>query len=242
MSQPSEAEVLVYAFRVSNLAGQVIVVILATASVFTWAVMIFKFLSLRRHRREGTAFLREFRRTPDPLAVFSRRRGLGASPISAIYAAGCVELAFQKTGSTEVDDTFEMRLRESPKISPTAMSSVRSAMEREVGEVALQLERHMILLATAVSGSPFLGLLGTVWGVMEVFAGMAQSGSGKMSAMAPGVTGALVTTITGLLVAIPAMFGYNYLVTSLRAMTIEMDNFAAELAAAIEHRFVDTRR
>lgn len=241
MSQ-SEAEILVYAFRVSNRAGQVIVVLLAVASVFTWAVMIFKFLSLRRHRRDGESFLAEFRRTPEPLAVFTRRRALGTSPHSTIYMAGCIELAFQKTGSTDVDDTFEIRIRDSAKISPMAMNSVRSAMERAVGECALQIERHMILLATAVSGSPFLGLLGTVWGVMDVFAGLSHSGAGKLSSIAPGVTGALITTITGLLVAIPAMFGYNYLVTSIRAMTIEMDNFAAELAAAIEHRFVDTRR
>ncbi|HPI32695.1 MAG TPA: MotA/TolQ/ExbB proton channel family protein, partial [candidate division Zixibacteria bacterium] len=90
--------------------------------------------------------------------------------------------------------------------------------------------------------SPFLGLLGTVWGVMEMFAGLARTGSATMSAIAPGVCAAMLTTVTGLLVAIPAMFGYNFLVTSIRAMTIEMDNFAAELAAAFEHRFVDTRR
>lgn len=242
MPQSSEYGVLVEAFGLSNLAGQVIVVLLLMASVFSWAVMIFKFVSLRRARRHGAAFLREFRSSADPLASFSRRRQLGASPLTTIYLAGCVELAFQKTGSTDVDDTFELRVRESPKISALSMNSVRSAMENAVGESGLRLERHLILLATAVSGSPFLGLLGTVWGVMEMFAGLARTGSATMSAIAPGVSGALLTTVTGLLVAIPAMFGYNYLVTSIRAMTIEMDNFAAELAAAFEHRFVDTRR
>ncbi|MCC6355512.1 MAG: MotA/TolQ/ExbB proton channel family protein [Verrucomicrobiae bacterium] len=242
MPQSSESGVLVYAFGTSDLFGKIIVVGLLMASVFSWAVMIFKFVSLRRARRDGAAFLKEFRRAGDPVASFTRRRHLGASPLAAIYVAGCVELAFQKTGSTDVDDTFEMRLRESPKISPMAMNSVRSAMESAVGESGLRLERHLILLATVVSGSPFLGLLGTVWGVMEMFAGLARTGSATMSAIAPGVSAALLTTVTGLLVAIPAMFGYNYLVTSIRAMTIEMDNFAAEMAAAFEHRFVDTRR
>jgi len=116
---------------------------------------------------------------------------------------------------------------------------VTSAMERAVGETALRLESQMILLATAVSGAPFLGLLGTVWGVMETFADVAAAGSANLAAMAPGVSAALITTVTGLLVAIPAMFGYNFLVTTIRAMIVELDNFGAELASAFEHKYVE---
>ena len=100
----------------------------------------------------------------------------------------------------------------------------------------------MIILATAVSGSPFLGLLGTVWGVMDTFSGVAMAGTPNLAAMAPGVSGALLTTVVGLLVAIPAMFGYNFLVTSLRAMIVQTDNFAAQLSSDFEHRFVDYER
>ena len=125
------------------------------------------------------------------------------------------------------------------KISPAQMGAVNAAMERAVGETALALESQMILLATAVSGSPFLGLLGTVWGVMDAFTGVAEAGSASLGAMAPGVSGALITTVTALCVAIPAMFGYNFLVTSIRAIIVEMDNFAAELASEFEHKYVD---
>jgi len=90
-----------------------------------------------------------------------------------------------------------------------------------------------------VSGAPFLGLLGTVWGVMDTFTGVAEAGSASLAAMAPGVSGALITTVTALCVAIPAMFGYNFLVTSIRAMAVEMDNFAAELASEFEHKYVE---
>src|SRR5205814_1676327 len=90
-----------------------------------------------------------------------------------------------------------------------------------------------------VSGAPFLGLLGTVWGVMDTFSDVATAGSANLAAMAPGVSAALITTVTGLLVAIPAMFGYNFLVTSIRGMILGMDNFAAELASEFEHRYVD---
>jgi biopolymer transport protein ExbB/TolQ len=119
------------------------------------------------------------------------------------------------------------------------MTAVRSALEREVGEQALRLEDRMTVLATAVSGAPFLGLLGTVWGVMDTFSAIASAGTPNLTAMAPGVSGALITTVTGLLVAIPAMFGYNFLVVTLRGITVELDNFAAELASAFEHRYLD---
>jgi biopolymer transport protein ExbB/TolQ len=119
------------------------------------------------------------------------------------------------------------------------MRAVESAMERAVGENALKIESKMILLATAVSGGPFLGLLGTVWGVMDTFSAVAIQGSAELTTLAPGVSAALLTTVTGLLVAIPAMFGYNFLVTTIRGMIVEMDNFAAELASVFGHRYVD---
>jgi biopolymer transport protein ExbB/TolQ len=156
-----------------------------------------------------------------------------------VYRAGCEEMTFQLLGSAEVDETFRGRLDVADKITPAQMHAVNAAMERAVGEAALGLEGQMILLATAVSGSPFLGLLGTVWGVMDTFTDVAIAGSPNLVAMAPGVSGALITTVTALCVAIPAMFGYNFLVTSIRGMIVEMDNFAAELASEFEHKYVD---
>ena len=138
-----------------------------------------------------------------------------------------------------MDETFRARREDAEKITPAQMGAVNAAMERAVGETALQLESQMILLATAVSGAPFLGLLGTVWGVMDAFTGVAEAGTASLGAMAPGVSGALITTVTALCVAIPAMFGYNFLVTSIRGMIVEMDNFAAELASEFEHKYVD---
>jgi biopolymer transport protein ExbB/TolQ len=142
-------------------------------------------------------------------------------------------------GASEVDDTFWARLEIAERITPAQMRVVTTAMERAVGESALRLEAQMILLATAVSGAPFLGLLGTVWGVMDTFSGVAIAGSANLAAMAPGVSGALITTVTGLLVAIPAMFGYNFLVTSIRTLIVQNDNFAAELASEFEHKYVN---
>ena len=160
------------------------------------------------------------------------------APAYQVYEAGCKELVYQLTGSMEVDETLAQRLEGVKAITPAQMRMVAVAMERAVGESALKLESQMIVLATAVSGAPFVGLLGTVWGVMETFAGVAQAQSASLAVMAPGVAGALITTVTGLLVAIPAMFGYNYLVTTVRGMIVELDNFGAELTSAFEHQYV----
>src|SRR5581483_9271661 len=184
-------------------------------------------------------FLDLFRADRQPLRLYEHQTRFDGTPIFHVYREGCRELTFHLLGSPEVDETFRARLDSAPRITPAQMRAVQSAMERAVGESSLRLESKMILLATAVSGAPFLGLLGTVWGVMDTFSDVAAAGSANLAAMAPGVSAALITTVTGLLVAIPAMFGYNFLVTSIRAMIVEMDNFAAELASEFEHRYVD---
>ena len=228
-----------FAFEHSTLAGKTIMLLLFIGSVFSWTVMVTKLRVLRVARIQRERFLARFRADRHPLRLFAERARFDGAPVFTVYRSGCTELAFQLLGSAEVDETFNARLDDSPKISPSQMRVVGSAMERAVGESALRLESQMILLATAVSGAPFLGLLGTVWGVMDTFGGVAAAGSANLAAMAPGVSAALITTVTGLLVAIPAMFGYNFLVTTVRGMIVELDNFAAELASEIEHKYVD---
>jgi biopolymer transport protein TolQ len=234
----AEAGIL-YSFEKSSGIGKVIISLLMVGSMFSWSVMITKFLLLRRARAETAAFLKKFRASRKPLGIYESRTRFPGSPAYAVYIAGCKEMSYHLLGSDEIDETFNARLAESRKLPPVLMSSVKSAMERTVGEQALLLEDRMILLATAVSGGPFLGLLGTVWGVMDTFSGIAIAGKANLAVMAPGVASSLITTVMGLLVAIPAMFGYNYLVVSVRSMTVELDNFAAELAAAFEHRHLD---
>lgn len=227
---------MLYAWNVSNAAGKAIIVLLILASVFSWSVMVTKFLFIRQARRENERFLRRFRHSRYPLEIFEQGQRFGASPLAAVYASGARELSFHLLGSSVVDETYRSRLLDAPKIDATSMGSVRSSLERAVGEESLKLEANLILLATAVSGAPFLGLLGTVWGVMDAFTGVAIAGKANLAALAPGVSGALITTVAGLLVAIPAMFGYNFLITTLKGMMVEMENFAAECASDFEHK------
>ena len=230
---------IVYAFTESTLEGKLILIALFLASIFSWSVMVTKFRYFNFCKRQNEFFYDIFHEDRLPLRIYEKGHSFEGSNIYEIYEAGAAELCFQMLGSMEVDESFASRLRTAEKITPAQMRSVQAAMERAVGETALKLESQMIILSTAVSGAPFLGLLGTVWGVMDAFAGIAAAGNANLAAMAPGISGSLITTIIGLLVAIPAMFGYNFLVTTLRSMLVQADNFAAEFSSEIEHRYVE---
>ena len=232
---------LVFIFEQLALPGWLILLALFFASIFSWAVMITKFRVIRHAQRRRDQFLSLFRTDRQPLRIYTDRLRFDGAPLFAVYKAGCQELTFQLLGSADVDETFRGRLDAAPRISSAQMRVVNSAMERAVGETALKLESQMIILATAVSGAPFLGLLGTVWGVMETFSGIAIKQAASLTAMAPGVAGALIATVVGLFVAIPAMFAYNFMVTMIRSLTQELDNFVTEFATSIEHAYVDNR-
>jgi biopolymer transport protein ExbB/TolQ len=205
--------------------GKAIIVLLVVFSIFAWSVMLSKALQMRRARKLNQYFEAEFRSQKHVMDVFDRRVQVPDCPLFMVYHEGCRELTSRLRKPGENGRRY---------ISLKAMEHVKRSLERAVAQQALRLESGLILLAIAVSGAPFLGLLGTVWGVMSAFSYVAMSGRADLATMAPGVAAALITTVAGLLVAIPSMFGYNWLVHNLRVMTIELDNFAQELVSHIE--------
>ena len=120
------------------------------------------------------------------------------------------------------------------KLSDAQYNAVEAVLEREVSSQLQELETRIGLLATLVSLSPYCGLFGTVWGVMMAFCGLAIAGNSNFSALAPGVAGALLTTVAGLVVAIPSLVGYNVLNSSIRALTTDLDNFAEGFMAQLK--------
>lgn len=232
------ADPLLFAFRESTLPGKLILFVLFVGSIFSWSVMVTKIRVIQFARRQTERFLEQFRADRLPLRIYEGGAAFDGAPVFEVYHAGCQEMTFHLLGSTEVDETFHSRLEIADKVSPAQLRAVTAVMERAVGEEGLRLESQLILLSTAVAGAPFLGLLGTVWGVMDTFTGVAMAGRPNLAAMAPGVSGALITTVIALLVAIPAMFGYNFILTSIRSLIVQMDNFAAELESEFEHNYV----
>ena len=229
-----------FAIKESSLPGVVVCVVLAVLSCFSWAVMVSKLRVVSRAAGKDRRFLERFREEPDPLKLYENGEVVQGSPASGVYQAGARELSFHLVGSCEVDDNFRLRVDDAERIRPSQLEAVSNAMDRAVAGATGRLEAQMTVLATAVSGAPFLGLLGTVWGVMDTFSGVASSaGVASLKTMAPGVSAALVTTVVALLVAIPAMFGYNFLVNRIRTMIMGLDNYAAELRLHFERWYVD---
>ncbi len=221
---------LLYVWDQATPEAKVIIFCLVIFSITAWSVMIAKALQMRRAKRLNQFFTTEYRSQKNVLDVYDRR----------VQADGCPMFKVYHVGSVELDTRLKNPGGESRKqfVSLKGMEHVKRSLENTVAQESLKLESGLILLAIAVSGAPFLGLLGTVWGVMSTFGHIAQQGSATMAAMAPGVSAALITTVAGLLVAIPSMFGYNWLVHNLRVLTVELDNFAQDLVSKMETEYL----
>ena len=220
---------LAYIWSQATPEAKIIIILLLLFSIIAWSVMISKALQLRRARRLNGFFLAEFKNQKAVLELFDRRIQAEGCPLFNVYQVGGAELDARLRGGQE-ERRRHMTLK--------GMEHVKRSLENTVAQEPLKQEGGLIWLAAAVSGAPFLGLLGTVWGVMSTFGHVAQQNQATLSAMAPGVAAALITTVAGLLVAIPSMFGYNGLVHNLRVLTVQLDNFAQELVSKMETEFL----
>jgi biopolymer transport protein ExbB/TolQ len=250
------ANALEFAIKKATPEGKITMAALLVLSLFSWTIIITKARQLAMARKWAKKFFAAYEATRDPLDVKRKGETFEGAPAYELYIRGADELDYHlKTYPVQVkaradktsDPTLghgetEVFVRTSAtRISMASFDAVKVVMEERAAAEAMALEKGMIVLSTAVAGGPFIGLLGTVWGVMETFSGIANAGSASLTAMAPGVAGALICTVIGLLVAIPAMFSYNFMVTTIRAITQELDGFASRYANQIEHRYVDNR-
>jgi biopolymer transport protein TolQ len=228
------ANAAVYAIQNATTEGKATVIVLLVLSLFSWTIIIKKFHQLIIARKAAKKFLAAYASTRDPLDIKRRGENFEGAPAYELYIRGADELEYQLKNNP-------VTVKGERRISNASFDAVKVVLEEAAGNEAVALEKGMIVLSTAVAGGPFIGLLGTVWGVMSTFAGIAESRAATLTAMAPGVAAALVATVTGLLVAIPAMFAYNFMVTSIRAITQELDGYASRYANQIEHAYVDNR-
>jgi biopolymer transport protein TolQ len=245
---------ILYIFGQADLPGKIIVLLLCLGSAFTWSVMLTKWQQLRRARRTGESFLAQFRRERDPLHLYINNYELAECPLYNIYRLGAEEVSAQfgnganlrrvaggyksfgaggTTTLTAVDADVGVAER-----TVVNLDTLRGALGRAIDTEVMKLESRVSVLSTAVTGGPFLGLLGSSWGVMSVFAAMGEYGTVRLGAVAPGISAALLTTVVGLLVAVPSLFAYNWLAQRIRHSTMEMESFAEEFANAVEHNYV----
>jgi biopolymer transport protein TolQ len=202
--------------------ARVVLGMLLFFSLFSWALIFQKLAMFSRINRQTSLFLRIFRanRTlPDP-----RQMGSGGSPLESVYSAGFREIESQVRSGN-------------PNGKVTSLNAVTVSMQLTAGEEVRKMESYMPWLATTGSVTPFIGLFGTVWGVMDAFTGLGTAGAASLRAVAPGIAEALITTAAGLFTAVPAVIAYNHFLHDIRDLSARMDSFALEVTAVVEKMY-----
>ena len=206
--------------RETGAVAQAVLVLLLAFSLVSWSIILSKWSALRRARVQSGRFLRAFRRAQKLQDIAAFCEQYRPSPLIAVFQAGFKEYERQ-VGSTGV-------LR-----NPTA---VQRAMQIASSEQMTRFERNLPWLAITAAVTPFVGLFGTVWGIIDAFHGLGTSGAATLRAVAPGISEALITTAAGLAAAIPAVIAYNLIGGSIRDFAARCDDFALEMLNAIERQ------
>jgi biopolymer transport protein TolQ len=209
----------------TGMVARVVLALLLLFSIISWAMILQKLGLFGRIRRQSDQFLRIFRATrgiANPQALVS-----AGSPFASVYAAGYRELQSQVSGQPTNPHP--------PKLK--SLQAVTANMQVASAEEVRRVEKGMAWLATTGSVAPFIGLFGTVWGIIDAFSGLGNVGAASLRAVAPGISEALLTTAAGLFTAIPAVIFYNQFLQNIKDLAQRLDTFTVEVTAQIEKAF-----
>ena len=218
----------------SGLVVQLVLYLLILFSVFSWGIIFYKLRQVQVARRQSARFLELFWDTKNLTTIHTTSQELKQSPVAQVFRAGYQELVRltrtkrQSPGAEGGLDTTEL----------VGVANVERAMKRAANQEITRLERALTFLATTASATPFIGLFGTVWGIMNAFRGLSVTHSSSIQAVAPGIAEALIATATGLVAAIPAVIAYNYFARQIRVLSAEMENFSSEFLNIAERHFL----
>ena len=212
---------------------QLVLYILILFSVFSWGIIFYKLRQVRVARRQSQRFIEIFWDTKNLTTIHTASQELKQSPVAQVFRAGYQELvrltrAKRQNNPGEAEITTELG----------GIENVERAMKRAANQEITRLERALTFLATTASATPFIGLFGTVWGIMTAFRGLSVTQSSSIQAVAPGIAEALIATATGLVAAIPAVIAYNHFARQIRVLSAEMENFSSEFLNIAERHFL----
>ena len=196
-----------------------VLILLAAASVFSWTIIITKYHSFANARKQSGRFLRAFRRSGRLSEIAAVAEQFKPSPLVAVFS--------------EINDEYQRQT--GGRGLPRNPVGLERAASTAASEALTKLEQRITWLATIGNIAPFVGLFGTVWGIIDAFHGLGTAGAATLRAVAPGISEALITTAAGILVAIPAVVGYNQLTAQLRDFAARLDDFGRELLNATEN-------
>ena len=221
-------------FLESTFEAKVVFAVLVFMSIVSWAIMISKLLQYRRADSDGEEFLEIFRRSKRFSEVNAAAGRLAGTPMVGLFQAGYAEIDAQVKAAQE---SHKSAGAPAAAFRVKSLEGVERSLRRAIAVEQAVLVKGTPFLATTASASPFIGLLGTVWGIMVAFNEIGITGSTSITAVAPGIAEALVNTAAGLFAAIPALVGYNYFAARLRDMRDQMQDFILEFMNLTERNF-----
>jgi biopolymer transport protein TolQ len=223
-------------FSETGPTARVVLGVLLFFSFVSWVIIFAKFIRLRRVSRQSAKFVTFFRKSKRFSEVNTFAGELSDTPLTTLFKAGYAELDAQ-VKAIRADDAPTTAGGSTGKLLIKNISGIERALERAIGVEMSRLTRSMTFLATTASACPFIGLFGTVWGIMQSFRAIGMTGSTSIAAVAPGISEALVNTAAGLAAAIPAMIFYNYFMGKVREQRAGMEDFSLEFINLAERNF-----
>lgn len=206
-----------------------VLLLLMSASVLSWAIIFFKWKLLKQAQLENAQFLNMFWNGKSIEEIFLKSEKYDQSPVANVFRSGVKELK-KLTGA------------DGRAVDEGGVHNVSRALSRASQNEMSALEKHVSWLATTASAAPFVGLFGTVWGIMNSFQSIGATGAASLAVVAPGISEALITTATGIGAAIPAVIGYNMFSNQIRKVAIDMDCFAQDFLNIVQRSALGTKK
>ena len=215
--------------------AKIVLAVLLLFSAVSWGVILFKIWQFRRARTHSSRFVDVFRRSSKFSEVQAVCKSLASSPLVGLFQAGYADLNSRLRQASGNPESRPAGSVARPTLK--SLDAVDRALLRASAVEINRLERRVTFLATTASITPFIGLFGTVWGIMTSFQGIAAQGSSSLGVVAPGIAEALIATAAGLFAAIPAVYFYNHLASRVKRFAAEMEDFSLEFLNIAERNF-----
>ncbi len=233
ISKGLSADVLELALH-AGMVVKLVLIILLLFSVFSWAIIIVKFRIFRLAEKESNLFLNGFWGSRNFSRSFMEAKRLLHSPVAIMFRCGYIDMEKIKRERVNPNPSKAPLSSESNRVSMEEVNAIDRTLKRVAGTEITRLEKTLIFLATTGNATPFIGLFGTVWGIMDAFRQIGFRGSTSLAVVAPGISEALIATAAGLFAAVPAVIAYNYFLNKLRVLNSQMESFSAEFLNIVE--------
>ena len=227
----------------AGLMVQFVLLLLLFFSIASWAIILIKYRYIMKAFRESARFTDFFWKSRDLSNAFLKAKQLGSSPVARIFRVGYLELKKLSKSGVPISQSQSTEAETSSLSSMfTGTDNVKRALRRAINTEMTKMTQMVPFLATTGNTAPFIGLFGTVWGIMNSFHGIGLKGSASLAVVAPGISEALVATAAGLAVAIPAVIAFNYFTQKIRVIESELQSFAADFLNIVERDILRIER